>query len=147
MTTNEIDNDRILEFALCDPAFSRETPREALDRMVHGYLEAMLWAGLDDHGYSAEDVPDAVVDMTYNLFEDLVLNHPLSVRMYRVGMQTLYADVWAQFGHDFLLTRDGHGAGFWDRGLGDLGDYLTELTRPYGCTESLFITEDGRLTL
>jgi hypothetical protein len=29
-------------------------------------------------------------------------------------------------GHDFWLTRCGHGAGFWDRGLGELGDRLSE---------------------
>ena len=26
----------------------------------------------------------------------------------------------------------GHGAGFWDRGLGEVGDKLTALCRPYG---------------
>lgn len=31
-----------------------------------------------------------------------------------------------QFGHDMTLTRNGHGAGFWDRGLGELGDKLTD---------------------
>jgi hypothetical protein len=31
-----------------------------------------------------------------------------------------------QIGHDFWLTRQGHGAGFWDRGLGKIGDQLTE---------------------
>ncbi len=30
-----------------------------------------------------------------------------------------------QCGHDFWLTRNGHGAGFWDRGLGDVGERLT----------------------
>jgi len=28
-------------------------------------------------------------------------------------------------GADFYLTRVGHGAGYWDRGLGDIGDRLT----------------------
>jgi hypothetical protein len=27
-----------------------------------------------------------------------------------------------QVGHDFWLTRNRHGAGFWDRGYGKLGD-------------------------
>ena len=35
-------------------------------------------------------------------------------------------------GHDFALTRNGHGAGFWDRGLGEIGDMLTEECKPYG---------------
>lgn len=37
-----------------------------------------------------------------------------------------------QAGHDFWLTRHHHGAGFWDRGLGDLGDRLTKAAHPYG---------------
>lgn len=38
----------------------------------------------------------------------------------------------AQHGHDFWLTRNGHGAGFWDRGYGELGDKLTDACKPYG---------------
>ena len=34
-------------------------------------------------------------------------------------------------GHDFYLTREGHGAGFWDRGLGELGDRLSKASK-YG---------------
>ena len=47
----------------------------------------------------------------------------------------------AQFGHDFILTSNGHGAGFWDSGLGDRGDRLTEACRPYGYT--LTVSGDG----
>ena len=38
----------------------------------------------------------------------------------------------ARAGHDFWLTRSGHGAGFWDRGLGALGDRLSDAARAYG---------------
>lgn len=37
----------------------------------------------------------------------------------------------AQLGHDFWLTRNNHGAGFWDRGLGELGDKLTEIAQGF----------------
>lgn len=30
-----------------------------------------------------------------------------------------------QFGHDFWLTRNRHGVGFWDRDLGGVGEQLT----------------------
>lgn len=36
------------------------------------------------------------------------------------------------FGHDFWLTRNRHGAGFWDRGLGDLGEALSDLAKLAG---------------
>jgi hypothetical protein len=38
----------------------------------------------------------------------------------------------SQHGHDFWLTRNGHGAGFWARGYGDLGDKLSKAARAYG---------------
>lgn len=39
----------------------------------------------------------------------------------------------ARAGHDFWLTRNHHGAGFWDRDLGELGDVLT--TAAHACGE------------
>jgi hypothetical protein len=50
-----------------------------------------------------------------------------------------------QFGHDLLLTRSGHGAGFWDRGLGELGDRLTSAAKVYGDTSVEII--DGKPAL
>jgi hypothetical protein len=38
-------------------------------------------------------------------------------------------------GHDFWLTRQGHGTGFWDRGLGDLGGRLTEDAKSFGSAD------------
>lgn len=35
-------------------------------------------------------------------------------------------------GHDFYLSRNGHGAGFWDRGLGEVGQRLHEASKVYG---------------
>ena len=34
-------------------------------------------------------------------------------------------------GHDISLTTCGHGAGFWDRGLGDAGEALTDVARAF----------------
>jgi hypothetical protein len=51
-------------------------------------------------------------------------------------------DIARGVGHDFLLTRSGHGAGFWDRGMGELGDWLSAAARPFGDTNVL-ITADG----
>ena len=36
-----------------------------------------------------------------------------------------------QIGHDFILTRNGHGAGFWNRGLGEIGDRLTKWAKTF----------------
>ena len=39
-----------------------------------------------------------------------------------------------QAGHDFFLTRNHHGARFWDRGLGEVGERLTQAASAYGST-------------
>lgn len=49
-----------------------------------------------------------------------------------------------QAGHDFWLTRNHHGAGFWDRGLGERGDRLTAAAHVYG--EVYLTVFDGSIT-
>ena len=51
-----------------------------------------------------------------------------------------------QLGHDLWLTRNGHGAGFWDRGHGADGQRLTDLCQPMG-TDDAYIGEDGTIHL
>lgn len=48
-------------------------------------------------------------------------------------------------GHDFWLTSAGHGAGFWDRGLGEIGQRLTKASKPY--TANLYVGDDRKLYL
>ena len=48
----------------------------------------------------------------------------------------------AQNGHDFWLTRERHGAGFWDRGYPrQLGQRLTDAAHAYGSLE-LYVGDD-----
>lgn len=47
-------------------------------------------------------------------------------------------------GHDFWLTRNGHGAGFWDRDLGDVGGKLTEASEAAGECD-LYVGDDGKV--
>lgn len=49
-----------------------------------------------------------------------------------------------QAGHDFYLTRNRHGAGFWDRGNGAKGDRLADAARVWGSSE-LYAGDDGKL--
>jgi hypothetical protein len=53
---------------------------------------------------------------------------------------------YGQIGHDFILTRNHHGAGFWDRGLGDRGDRLTESAHAYGSVGA-FVTDSDELEI
>ncbi len=49
-----------------------------------------------------------------------------------------------QAGHDFWLTRNRHGAGFWDRGLGEVGERLTDAAHGYGECD-LYVGDDERI--
>lgn len=108
---------------------------EQIETIVSSQLHSLLWSAgeeynevgdftgyfWDDH-YSAEDAtPELVAQLTEELSGDLGI--PNSIREY----QEHFGSDWpGQFGHDLALTRNHHGAGFWDRGLGDTGDVLTE---------------------
>lgn len=46
------------------------------------------------------------------------------------------------FAHDFWLTRNRHGVGFWDRGLGKLGDHLTTWAHAAG-SRSAYLGDDN----
>lgn len=50
----------------------------------------------------------------------------------------------AQVGHNLWLTRNRHGSGFWDRGLGAAGQRLTDMAHVYGETD-VYLGDDGKL--
>jgi hypothetical protein len=54
------------------------------------------------------------------------------------------SDNWTaeQAGHDFWLTRNRHGAGFWDRGHGAEGADLTQHAKSFGDCD-LYVGDDG----
>jgi hypothetical protein len=113
------------------------TPRtpdleEAVEEFLASYIETALWSSMDesnpeggdpmDANYGSEDIhPDTLKEMEKDS---------------RDFLQTNWRDIDGKFslaGHDFWLTRNHHGAGFWD---GDwpkeIGRRLTEASHPYG---------------
>lgn len=96
------------------------------------YLECALWASCDENGvpldenFYIEDFDDETKEKLAEEFTDFFdSNYELIEQLpdwYDAGM----------LGHDFWLTRNGHGAGFWDRGLGQLGSKLSDISKVYG---------------
>lgn len=129
-----------------------------IDDVVTGYLDAQLWLGLDwdhmvgdnpqplDRNYDLDDFTDEYVAAVRAELVDVIAAHPLAVRMYLAQRTTAARDgsVSAHFGQDFYLNREGHGVGFWDRGLGELGDYLSDIAKSYGSAADLHDV-DGKL--
>lgn len=117
------------------------------DAFFTGYLECALWSSTDDDGNPLDDDFD---------LEDIDPASLAKLREYALDFFTanreLFGLHYEQAGHDFWLTRNGHGAGFWDRGdlyehddsEGQNGRKLTDAAHVYGeC--NLYIGDDGKL--
>lgn len=117
-----------------------------LDAFTTAYLECALWSSNDN----SDDSGGNPLDDNYGL-DDLSLETLQSAIDDCRSFQESEADDLAeaglddeQAGHDFWLTRNGHGAGFWDRGLGAVGDRLSKASKPYGSVD-LYVGDDGKV--
>lgn len=117
-----------------------------MDTFTAAYIECALWSSTDnsdpetggdplDANYDADDIaPEALAEMT----EDCAAFQADNAD----DLATLDA---SQAGHDFWLTRNRHGAGFWDRGHPDgIGDRLTKAAHVWG-EANLYVGDDGRI--
>lgn len=133
--------------------------------MLQGYIECAVWSSsdvppdgspdddpepLEDQGYTTDDIdPGTLARMRADVATFIADAFPFLVRLaHWDSSHTPYpSGPWTfdeQVGHDLWLTRNRHGAGFWDRGLGLLGDVLTEIAQQMGEAD-LMIGNDGRL--
>ena len=70
-------------------------------------------------------------------------------RTLRTGKKRGTGEDETQVAHDFWLTRNGHGAGFWDRTYnndvdGKKGDKLTKIAEKFGGS-TLYVGDDGKI--
>lgn len=121
-----------------------------LDDFTLHYLVCALWASTDDDGnpmdeeYALIDFhPLAIIEARQDC-EDFQQGNELVLRLLYRDTHRPYTP--EQAGHDFWLTRNGHGAGFWDRGLGDYGAVLTDAADAYGGSD-VYVGDDGSLYL
>lgn len=103
-----------------------------------GYLDCALWRRPDDAPAGAELHPDALARLLADAAEFEREHRALLDAANDAG----YPD--DSCGHDLWLTRNGHGAGFWDRGLGDVGERLTAAAEACGACD-LYVGDDGFL--
>lgn len=111
--------------------------RAYIDAMVLSYANTALWSSSNDLYRADPDGDDSeFLDGDYDIddidaatMDDFRVDCRDFYEANRADLVEMDAD---QAGHDFWLTRNRHGAGFWDRGLGARGDRLTTAARPYG---------------
>lgn len=94
-----------------------------LDTFTMAYLETALWASNVDDVADLCDIPD-----------ELILEAIAECADFQVCHADLLVDLdREQTGHDFYLTRERHGAGYWDGDYpDDIGRKLTDAAHVYG---------------
>lgn len=113
-----------------------------------GYIEAAAWSSmdtlngedvhLDDYEW-AEGQEERLKESALDFFNANLTD--LEAYIKARGFNHRSHTGWSYAGHDFWLTRNRHGAGFWDRGLGVLGERLSDTARVYGSID-LYLGDD-----
>lgn len=126
----------------------------ALDTFTTAYLECALWSSYDN----ADEAGGEPMDANYSI-GDLAPGTLAQLAADCADFQTSQAELLAAWydtcgespqraGYDFWLTRNRHGAGFWDRWSGGaegrIGRALTDAAHVYGSCD-LYIGDDGKL--
>lgn len=127
---------------------------EDIADMTEGYITAALWSSNDestedggepfDANYTANDLaPEAKARMAADCKAFVLAN----AATFASAMAARPVCGWSQAGHDFWLTRNGHGCGFWD---GDWpkaeGETLSEAARKAGSVD-LYLGDDKKIYL
>lgn len=111
-------------------------------KFFEGYRDCALWASTDDEGKPL-DSEFTVDDLSPGAIQTMRQDCAAFIRANREDLRASELSP-ERAGHDFWLTRNGHGAGFWDEGLGDLGRELTKASKPYG-EAYLYAGDDGQV--
>ena len=113
-----------------------------MDPFTTAYIEAALWSSMDesdeqggeplDDNYGPDDIAEEALASILDDCKAFQRDHADAI-----------GDELEQAGHDFWLTRNGHGAGFWDGDWEDnIGQRLTEASDVYGSVD-LYVGDDG----
>jgi hypothetical protein len=117
---------------------------KASKEMLDQYLTTALWSSHDyetnmdmDENYDIDDFSKNAIEQSIEDCNGFLSEAKQYLEKEKATDSTI--------GHDFWLTRNGHGAGFWD------GDYiygiqLTEIAKVYG-TVTLFINDKGEVDI
>ena len=130
------------------PEFIPAHTPDNLDAFTLGYLECAEWLA---HSYGTEEEdradfsmtdeeqadctgfdPDAIKQAVQDCADFQAANETDLLTYYSLGGDESHA------GHDFYLSRNGHGAGFFDRGYDPVYNRLQGAARSYGEADCMY---------
>lgn len=124
-------------FALYEAGITRE---QALE-VVAGYRAAALWSSVGPDNEPLDVSPYSLSAEATQQFSDEAIEFVTSNAEHVLAFVEVTGLGWGQIGHDFWLTRNGHGAGFWDRGVaGPAVDALVESSHAWG-EQNLYVSD------
>jgi len=112
------------------------------ETFLQGYITAALWSSVDD----TEDPMDSNYDAS-DISTETLEQMERDCEAFQLDNKKLYIDNgWSNgyAGHDFWLTRNHHGCGFWDRDFANkkIGKLLTNKAEAFG-EFNLYIGDDN----
>jgi hypothetical protein len=121
-----------------------------LEAVYSGYRDAALWSTTNDRHYDDPEEPENLDQTDYELSEEAEHHFRTDCAAFITENAELVAAVGElgmdgeNIGHNFWLSRCGHGTGFWDRGHGELGDKLHEAAKKFG-EDDLYVGDDDKI--
>lgn len=129
------------------PQFYSEAANEAgrnLSAFTAAYIECIYFTST-----GPDDEMDPSVEMSKEAVDLAVSDCAEFQKLAKAYLDEAYENHTydeAQAGHDFWYTRNGHGVGYWDRGLDNLGEVLSNIARSFGTCDA-YAGDDGLLYL
>jgi hypothetical protein len=118
-----------------------------LDGFTRQYLETALWSSNDESDESGGKPMDRNYGVEDFAPESLEIAVRDCERFRRENAADLEGLDETDVAHDFWLTRNGHGAGFWDGDYDEaVGERLTAACEGFGECDA-YIGDDGRVYL
>lgn len=119
----------------------KEIGEDRLNQFVAQYERAALWSSTDDQGRPLDDG-----SLEYEIAEEALAVFRKDCERFLQQADALTCDESdSDLAHDFWLTRNGHGAGFWDGDYPkELGEKLTDISKTFGECD-LYVGDDKRV--
>lgn len=128
--------------ATCE-AMRDASEKAGADDFTRGYIECIYFTDTGEDEQPASDAPLSA-DALASIIHDCESFKAVAA----LPLAHAYAHFpdygQAQAGRDFWFTRNGHGVGFRDRGLGAVGDDLSRDARKFG-EAHVYLNDDGSI--
>ncbi|NCQ51636.1 hypothetical protein GW796_07025 [archaeon] len=119
---------------------------EKQDEFTKAYIVAAIWTS------EPEDVDDNNTFDVIKIPQDILDLVSLECKTFQENNEKLLDAAYSsgkdyeasRAGHDLWLTRNGHGVGYWDRDLGEIGEKLSDKARELNGSD-LYLGDDNNL--